>query len=377
MGKRLKRLMALAQKEAIQILRDRSTLMMILALPLVELLLFAYAVDMTVDHIPTAVADLSLDAESRGLIDALEVSGYFDVALYLESEAQVIRAIDEGRVSAGVVIPPNFAAQVGRGHGQVLILLDGSNSFIVQSGYSAAGAVVQARAMDVLVAQLDRRGGSLGAWPMVSSTRVLYNPNMDDLIFIVPGLAAMLLQFTAINLTALAVVRERELGTIEQLLATPVRPMELLISKVVPNAVVSTVAMLAVVLVGIFWFGVPFQGDPWLFGWLSLLFIVSGLGVGLLISTVAQSQKQAQQITMLLMLLSLLLTGFIYPRAPMPPAIKVVSSLIPLTYFIRIIRGIFTKGIGLAFMWQDVVALVVYGAVVMVVAAATFKRRLD
>ncbi|MFZ5915735.1 MAG: ABC transporter permease [Chloroflexota bacterium] len=377
MGKRLKRLLALAHKEAIQILRDRSTLMMILALPLVELLLFAYAVDMTVDHIPTAVVDLSLDAESRGLIDALEVSGYFDVALYLESEAQVIRAIDEGRVSAGVVIPPDFAAQVGRGSGQVLILLDGSNSFIVQSGYSAAGAVVQARAMDVLAAQLDRRGGSLGAWPMVSSTRVLYNPNMDDLIFIVPGLAAMLLQFTAINLTALAVVRERELGTIEQLLATPVRPMELLISKVAPNAVVSTVAMLAVVLVGILWFGVPFQGDPWLFGWLSLLFIVSGLGVGLLISTVAQSQKQAQQITMLLMLLSLLLTGFIYPRAPMPPAIKVVSSLIPLTYFIRIIRGIFTKGIGLAFMWQDVVALVVYGAVVMVVAAATFKRRLD
>jgi len=127
----------------------------------------------------------------------------------------------------------------------------------------------------------------------------------------------------------------------------------------------------------VYWFGVPFQGDPWLFAWLSLLFLVSGLGLGLLISTVAQTQKQAQQISMLLMLLSLLLTGFIYPRAPMPPLVQAVGNLIPLTYYVRIVRGIFTKGIGLTYIWNDVLALATYGAVVMVIAAVTFKKRLD
>lgn len=382
MPKRLKRLAALIQKETIQLLRERSTLAMILTLPLIELFLFAYAVDMTVDHIPTAVADMSLDAQSLNFINALEISGYFDVEMYVENEAQVIRAIDEGKVRAGVVIPPGLATQVERGDAQVLILLDGSDSFTVQSGYSAAVAVAQAQAMKLMVEQVGRTGAGRGdasvfALPINSSINILYNPNMDDMVFIVPAMAAMLMQFMSINLTAMAVVRERELGTIEQLLITPIRPIELMVGKMIPNVIVTSIGMSSVVLVGIFWFGVPFQGDPWLFAWLALLFLVSGLGLGLLVSTAAQTQKQAQQITTLLMLLSLLLTGFIYPRAPMPPAVKAVSDLIPLTYFIRIVRGIFTKGVGLSFLWNDVLVLAVYGAVVMVIAAATFKKRLD
>jgi len=377
MPKRLKRFGALVRKEMIQLVRDRQTLVIVLSIPFIELFLFAYAVDLTVDHIPTAVADMSLDAQSRALIDALAISGYFDVEMYLEDEVQVIQAIDEGRVRAGIVIPPDFATEVERGQGQALILLDGSDSFTVQSGYSAAVAIVQARAMKLLVEKVGRTGASLGAIPIDSSTRVLYNPGMDDMVFILPAMAAMLLQTLTVNLTAVAVVRERELGTIEQLLITPIRPMELMVGKMVPNIVVSAIGMLSVIVLGIFWFGVPFQGNPWLFVWLSVLFLVSGLGLGLLISTVAQAQKQAQQIAMLLMLLSLLLTGFIYPRTPMPPAVKAVGSFIPLTYFIRIVRGIFTKGVGLSFIWSDVVALVVYGSVVMIVAAATFRKRLD
>jgi len=377
MPKRLKRFGALVRKEMIQLVRDRQTLVIVLSIPFIELFLFAYAVDLTVDHIPTAVADMSLDAQSHALIDALAISGYFDVEMYLEDEVQVIQAIDEGRVRAGIVIPPDFATEVERGQGQALILLDGSDSFTVQSGYSAAVAIVQARAMKLLVEKVGRTGASLGAIPIDSSTRVLYNPGMDDMVFILPAMAAMLLQTLTVNLTAVAVVRERELGTIEQLLITPIRPMELMVGKMVPNIVVSAIGMLSVIVLGIFWFGVPFQGNPWLFVWLSVLFLVSGLGLGLLISTVAQAQKQAQQIAMLLMLLSLLLTGFIYPRTPMPPAVKAVGSFIPLTYFIRIVRGIFTKGVGLSFIWSDVVALVVYGSVVMIVAAATFRKRLD
>lgn len=376
----IKRLAALIQKETIQLFRDWRTLTIMLLLPLVMLLLFAYALKLTVDHIPTAIADMSADAESHAFIDALVVSGFFDATLYADDEAQVIAAIDEGRAMAGLVIPPDFAAQVERGQAQALFLIDGSNSFVVQSGYSAAAAIAQARSTELLMKKVEQMGmatAGFGSLPIFTSIRVLYNPTMDGLVFIVPALAAMLLQFVALSTTAMAVVREHELRTMEQLLATPIRPIELIIGKMVPNIALTLVDMVVIVLVGVYWFGVPFRGDPWLFAWLSLVFVVSGLALGLLTSSVAKTQYEAQQITMVLVLLSVLLSGFIYPIAPMPPAVKVVSHLIPLTYFNRIVRGIFTKGVGLSFLWQDVVILVVYGVVAMVAAAAMFKKRLD
>lgn len=398
MRRRLRRLAALVMKEMIQLLRDRGTLLLVLILPFVQLFLLAYAVDLTVDHIPTAVADMSRDRESRGLVDAFTVSGFFDVVEYVGGESEVIEAIDEGRVRAGIVIGPNFTGQVERGSAQVLILLDGSDSFTVQSGYSAALAITQARGMEMTVQQATRMGAGvqqptasrpatapvrpgaeafMSALPVDSITRVLYNPTMDDMIFLLPGIAAVLLQTMALNLTALTVVRDRELGTIEQLLITPARPLELMVGKLIPNLLVTFLALMVVTFVGSVWFGVPFQGNFWLFAWLSLLFTVSALGLGLLISTIAQSQKQAQMITTLLLLLSLLLTGFIYPRTPMPAPVKAIGNLIPLTYFIRISRGVYTKGVGLDFIWSDVVALVIYAVVVMVCASLTFRKRLD
>jgi len=376
----IKRLAAIIQKETIQLLRDWRTLAIMLLLPLIMLFLFAYAVRLTVDHIPTAVADMSVDAESHALIDALVVSGFFDMATYVDDEAQVIAAIDEGRVMAGLVIPPDFAAQVERGQAQALFLIDGSNSFVVQSGYSAAVAIAQARSTELLMRKVNQMGAAAAGFnslPILTSTRILYNPNMDGMIFAVPAIAAMLLQFIALSTTAMSVVREHELHTIEQLLITPIRPIELIIGKMLPNVVLTMVDMLIIVLVGIYWFGVPFRGDPWLFAWLSLVFVVSGLALGVLTSTVAKTQHEAQQITMVLAMLSVLLTGFMYPIAPMPPAVKVVSHLIPLTYFNRIVRGVFTKGVGLSFLWQDVVVLAVYAIVAMVAAAAMFKKRLD
>jgi ABC-2 type transport system permease protein len=373
---RLRRLGAVMRKEWIQRMRDRRTLALILSMPLIQLFLFAYAVDLTADHLPLAVADMSMDAQSRAFVDALVVSGYFDLQSYVANEDEVIRAIDQGRARAGLVIPPGFAAQIERGDAQALIILDGSDSFSVQAGYSAAVAIAQAHALKLVREKVNRLGGNLETTPIRSSTRVLYNPNLDDLIFTMPGMIAMLLQVLAVNTTAQSVVREYELGTIEQILVTPVRPIELVIGKLVPNVFLVILDQLVITLLGVFWFGVPFRGSPWLLAWLSLLFIVSGLGLGLLISTIAQTQKQAQQLTSLLMMLSQLLTGFIYPRAPMPAAVKAIGNLIPLTYFIRIVRGIVTKGIGVSFLWSDVLALAVYGSLVMVLAATTFRKRL-
>jgi ABC-2 type transport system permease protein len=378
----IQRLAAIMRKEMIQRVRDRRTLTLIIVMPLIELLLFGYAVDLTADHLPTAIADLSRDASSQDLLDALAVSGFFDLELYVETESEVIRAIDEGRARAGIVIPPGFANDIARASAgsppaQALIILDGSESFTVQSGYRAATAIAQAYALDLTAETLNRRGGRLDRQPITSFTRVLYNPDMDDLVFIMPGLVAMLLQILAVNTTAQSIVRERELGTIEQILITPVRPIELVLGKLAPNIVIAVMVLFMTTLVGVYWFGVPFHGNFWLFLWLALLFILSGLGLGLLISTVAQTQNQTQQLTAALMLLSQLLTGFIYPRGPMPPVVKAIGNMIPLTYFIRIARGILTKGVSLNFLWSDVVALVLYAVIVTALAAFTFKRRLD
>jgi ABC-2 type transport system permease protein len=372
-----RRTAALILKEMVQLLRDRRTLGIILAIPLIELILFAYAIDLTVDHLPTAVADMSQDNRSQALVEALVVSGFFDVQLNMASEQAVVRAIDQGRVRAGIVIPPDFASQVERGEAQVLILLDGSDSFTVNSGYSAAAAIIQAHALEIAGEKARQMGAAAFELPVNTSARVLYNPTMDDMIFILPAMGALLLQIMSLNLTALAVVREREMGTLEQLLSTPIRPIELMIGKLLPNVLVSGLALLGVVLAGIYWFSVPFRGNAWHFAWMSLLFIISGLGLGLLVSTVAKTQKEAQQITMLLLMLSILLTGFIYPRAPMPELVRIIGSFIPLTYFIRITRALYTKGVSISFLWSDVFVLAVYSAVVMVVAAGTFKKRLD
>lgn len=372
-----RRLVALIQKELLQLLRDRTTLILVMAIPVVELFLFAYAVELTVDHIPAAVADMSLDSQSAIIIDALAKSNYFDITLPLEDEEAVVRAIDQGKVRAGFVIPPDFANQIERDQAQLLVILDGSDSFTIQSGYGAAVAITQKRALSILTSDLERLGLQTRTLPITASTQVLYNPTMDDMIFILPAMVGILLQLLTVNLTAMAVARERELGTIEQILITPARPVELMIAKTVPNIIVSAVGMTGVTLLGIFFFGVPFHGDPWLFTGLSLLYLLSGLGLGLLISTVSQSQKQAQQVSMLLTLLSLLLTGFIYPLEPMPPAVRAVSNLIPLTFFVRIIRGIFTRGVGLEFLWSDVVALTFYATLAMILAAASFRKRLD
>jgi ABC-2 type transport system permease protein len=380
MHKSLKRTSALIQKEIVQLLRDWRTLTMILAMPVVMMFFFAYAVNLLIDHMPTAVADMSKDAQSRAFIEALEISGYFDVKMYVADEDAVVRAIDAAQAKAGVVIPPDFATQVERGSGQVMIIFDGSDTLTVQTGYSAASAIAQSMSVELLMGKANQMGmgaAGLGMLPIYTSVRVLYNPDMDGMIFMVPGIAAILLQILTISQVAMTVVRDRELGTLEQLLVTPIRPMELMISKMAPNVLITVVDTLTLILIGVFWFGVPFRGSPWLFAWLSLVFIVSGLGLGLLISTVAQTQKQAQQLTTVLILLTTMLTGLFYPRSTMPPVVQAVGNLIPVTYFIRIARGIITKGVGLSFMWSDVLILAIYGAVVMMFAALTFKKRLD
>jgi ABC-2 type transport system permease protein len=373
------RIWAVLTKEFVQAFRDWRTLSIQLGLPIVQLFILGYAIRTNVEHIPTAVADQSLDGASRAYVDAMVASGYFDVVAYLADEAEVIRAIDTGRAQAGIVIPPDFGVRVTRREAQALLLIDGSDVFTSQTAYNAITAIAQQHSTEILLETMDRAGarqeGTL--LPLDVRVRILYNPNLDDLWFLIPGMAALILQTQSIALTAAAIVREREMGTIEQLLVTPIRPGELMLGKVAPNLVIALVNMLTIVSIGVFWFGVPFQGSFGLFLWLAFMYVFSGLGLGLLLSTISQNQKQAHQFAMLFMLLGLVLGGFIFPRYLMPPAIRIVGNLFPLTYFIPIARGIITKGIGIQRLWEQLVALIVYVVLVLLVSARAFRQGLD
>lgn len=379
MGRSLVRLDGLIRKEIIQLLRDRRSLALLLGLPLVQLFLFTYAIHLAVDHLPTAIVDQSGDSTSRALIQALESSQSFDWTLRPQSQAEVMQALDRGEVKVGIVIPPDFAAHVARGDAHVLVLLDGSDTFSVRSGYGGAAQVIQQYAAQIGAEQAahGRQAGAAGALPIRLATRVLYNPDQIDTWFIVPGLIGLILQTVVVQQAALVVVRERESGAIEPILTTPARPLEIILSKMIPLLILGCLITLIVVAVGVFWFGVPFQGDLLLFFWLSALFIISSLGLGLLISARAGTQWQAYQMSAMPMSLGMFMGGVIYPRETMPALLQIISGLFPVTYYVRIARGIFTKGVGMEFLASDALALTIYALVVILIAGRTFKPRLD
>lgn len=372
-----KRILAIIQKELIQAYRDRVTLVVMLSMPLLQLILFGYAISTNVRHIPMVVVDQSLDQRSNSYISAMVNSGYFDVVETQPDQAGAIAAMDSGAVKAGLVIPPQFADHVQRGDAQVLVLVDGSDLFTSQSAYSAANIIGEQQAIQVMTESITP-SSTIGALPGLDAhIRVLYNPDLKDLWFIIPGMAALLLQTQTIVLTAVAVVREREVGTIEQILVTPIRPFELMLGKIIPYLFIAMINMLSVLAIGVFWFQVPFQGSFWLFISLAFIYVFSGLGLGLLISTVSQNQRQANQLFMLFEMVGMVLGGFIFPRYTMPRVIQWVGDIFPLTYFVPISRSIITKGVGFSAVAGQVAALVVYVVIVMALATVSFRKRLE
>ncbi len=351
---------------------------MLLVMPMLQLFLFGFAIDMNVDHIPTIVAAQSLDAASQEYVDALVTSGYFDVVEYAFSQDAVVQAIDEGRVQAGIVIPPDFGIDVERGRAQVLFLIDGSDLLTTQTAYNMASVIAQAHTADVMMEKIERSGMSIeGGLPLDARARILYNPNVSQLWFVIPNIVAMVMQTQTMAMTAAAVVREREAGTIEQILVTPIRPVELMLGKVMPNIFIAVTNVLTIVALGVFVFGVPFQGSFWLFMALSMIYVFSGLGLGLLISTIVKNTKQVQQIVMMMMFIGIVLGGFIFPRYTMPPLLYLLGNLFPLSFFIPIARGIITKGVTMGALWGDAIGLLIFSVAVMTLAARSFRQVLD
>ena len=374
----LNRLIALVRKEFIQIRRDRRTLAMVLAMPIMLLLIFGYGINTVVDHLPTIVFDESEDADSRALISAFENSGYFDVVALALTQQELVDSIDAGVAKVGLHIPPDFGDQVMRGQsGPVQILVDGSDPSVASTASFAAGAVTQSQSAEIITALASQRGvkgisGGIDLRPVV-----LYNPSMKSVDFMVPGTIGLILQFQALLLTAFAVVREREQGTLEQLIVTPIKKWELMLGKILPYTVIASLAGMGILLTGRVLFGVSVSGSLALLAALSVLFLIGSLGLGLLISTVSQTQAQAMQMAMFVTLPSVLLSGFMYPRESMPLIIQKLGLLLPLTYYIQILRGIILKGVGIDALWGEVLPLAAFGLIVFSLSAWRFQKRIE
>jgi ABC-2 type transport system permease protein len=373
------RLLALIRKEFIQIIRDPRTMVVMFIMPVVMLFLLGYSATNDVRNVPIAIFDQDRSDKARDLLNAYRNADYFRFDFNVNSVAEMRDLIDSGQVKAGLIIPPDYGRRIAQGEqAQVAFVIDGSDPAIAGTALSAATLIGQTKATAVLRATLETRGqsGAIGQ-PVEVRTQVWYNPDLISAYFMIPGLVGMILQYMAVLLTSTAVVRERERGTIEQLIITPIRSWELLVGKITPYVLISFFDLFEVLIIGSLWFKVPFNGDMGLLLALSGLFLVSTLGIGLLISTVAKTQFEAMMLAVFTQLPSIFLSGFFFPIAAMPAFLQVISYLVPLRYFLTIVRAVQIKGVGLSAVSNEVIALAIFGVIVMGVAVGRFRKRLD
>ncbi len=375
----INRLRSLIRKEFIQIIRDPRTLALTFIMPVAMLFLLGYAATNDVRNIALAVFDQDQTQESRALLTAYRVADYFQLAYVVSSEDELRQLIDNNSARAGIIIPPGYGREINRGHtAEVAFVLDGSDPTVASTALAAAVLIGQSHATRLMTERLQRRGMSAAvSSPLEVRTQVWYNPGLVSSYYMIPALIGQILQFLTTLLTATSIVRERERGTIEQLIVTPLRPWELVVGKLAPYVLISFLNMLEVLIAGVLLFNVPINGSITLLLLMASLFLVTTLGIGLLISTVANTQQEAMLTTMFTILPSIFLSGFFFPLAAMPVWLQAVSYLIPLRYFLITTRGIILKGVGVSALWGETLALIIFATAVMGAAAARFRKSLD
>jgi ABC-2 type transport system permease protein len=372
-----RRLKAIAIKEFTQMRRDRATLRLVLIVPVMQLLIFGYAIRMDVRNLPLAVYDASRTQESRELVQQFEATRNFTVVRHAASYEEALHLVDAGVAKSAIAIPPEYARAVKRGGGATVQVLVDATSPTTSQGAIAAAQLVGQRAS---VRILERRAGGLlraDAMPVDVRVRPLYNPALSSPLFIVPGIIGMILSNVLIIITALSIVKEREYGTLEQLIVTPLTRTELMLGKLSPYLVIGFVQITAVLIVGHYLFRVPIHGSLLLIYATSFLFVVASLGLGLLISTLVSAQAPAMQTAFMFLMPNVLLSGFMFPREAMPPLAREIGLLLPLTYYLEILRGIILKGVGLRELWVQTLALVGFAVVFFTIATLRFHKQLD
>ena len=373
------RLFSLIRKEFIQIIRDPRTLILTFMMPVVQLLLLGYAATNDVRNVPLAVYDQDRSAASRELLDAYRAADYFRVDYDVASEAELRDLIDRGAARAGMIIPPNYAEKLAAGEtAQVAFIIDGSDPTLAGTALASATLIGQAQATALTVERLTARGQAAAITPPVQvRSQIWYNPDLVSAHFMIPAMIGMILQFLTTILTATAIVRERERGTIEQLIVTPIRSWELVVGKLAPYVIIAFIDTVEISVAAVLIFGVPINGSLPLLLALAGLFLVSTLGLGLFISTISNTQQEAVLTAMFTMLPSIFLSGFFFPLAAMPPFLQVLSYGVPLRYFLIVVRGIIIKGIGPEALYPEIIALSIFAIVIMGGAALRFRKRLD
>lgn len=373
----ISRILVIAWKELLQLRRDRLTLAMMLALPILQLLLFGFAINNDVRHLPMVVLDHDQSARSRDLWRSLEATGFYDVRGHVHGYDEIDRALRSGDARLALVVPAGYASDIVAGRStRVQLVVDGSDPQIVASATNTAASLIAARSGEILVAKLRRAGASGAAMPIEVEPDIRYNADLRTAVHVVPGLIGVILTMTMVMLTSMAIARERERGTLEQLIVSPVKSVELIIGKILPYIAIGYVQMTLVLVVGRIAFDVPVTGSlPLLFA-LTFFFIFANLALGLFFSTLAKTQQQAMQMSFFFFLPNILLSGFMFPFEGMPKPAQWFAQALPLTHFLRIVRGVVLKGSGIRELFGEVVSLSIILVALVVLSSLRFRKKL-
>jgi ABC-2 type transport system permease protein len=365
-------LLPMLWKEVVQLRRDRFTLAMMLGIPAIQLVLFGYAIRTEVRHLPTVVLDNSRTPESRALVSVLRNTGNFDVTEWVSTRAELADRIEGGKASAALVIPRDYMRDIKRGRtASAQMIVDAADPMASSAAMSGAARAGAARGA-VLSGQ---RGG--GQLPLEVRVRPWYNPGLRDAVYIVPGIIGVLLSLTMVLITSIAIVRERERGTLEQLIVTPIDKTSLILGKIVPFLVIGFVQMSVILVLGWLLFDIPVRGSLALLYGMAFAFIVANLGLGLLMSTLVRSQLQAMQLGFLFLLPNILLSGFMFPRQAMPEVAQWIGAALPLTYFLTALRGVLLKGVGLEHLWSEALVLTGFALILVSASVARFSKTIE
>ncbi len=373
----LRRIGSVAVKELLQLKRDRLTLAMMALLPVVQLTLFGYAIDTDVRRVPAVVYDQDGSARSRDFARRLEATGFYQLVGAVHDYGELGRALRAGDAKVGLVVPPRWSSDLVGGRSTSLqLVVDGSDPQTAASASGTAAGLAQARGADLLEEHARRAGQRPAPPPIALETVNWFNPDLKTSTFVVPGLVGIILTMTMVMLTSMAIARERERGTLEQLIVSPLKPAELIAGKIVPYVGIGYVQMTLILLLGHLAFQVPFAGSLLLLYLLAFVFIAANLALGLAFSTVAQTQQQAMQMSFFFFLPNILLSGFMFPFEAMPKPAQWLAQALPLTHFLRIVRGIVLKGSGLADVRAEIFALGGILVVLVVFASLRFRKKL-
>ena len=372
------RLFSIIRKEFIQIFRDPRTLALILVMPIIQLFLLGYAATTDVRNVPIALWDRSRSPESRALLDAFRAADYFRFAYEVYSNEEIQTLIEGGEVRGALVIPSDYSLKLLEGKAQVSMILDGSDATVGSTALSTARLIGQSHSIKVLTEQAARQGRATAVQPPLDvRTQVLFNPDLRSAYFMIPGVMGMVLYAIMAMLTATAVVRERERGTIEQLIVTPIRSWELIVGKVTPFVILGFFNLAELLLIGHYWFGVPIRSNFLLVVGAAGLLLLSSLGIGLFASTIANTQQEALLTVFVTILPGVFISGFLFPLEAMPRILQIISYAVPLRYYLIINRSLLLKGVGFGALQTEIISLALFGIIIMTAAALRFRKRLD